>query len=355
MSPRRRAATRITLKQVAARLGVSAATVSNAFNRPDQLSARRRREILAAARALGYNGPDSRGRTLRTGLSRIIGVVLSDDLGYSFSDSVASEFLAGISQVFDAHDYRILLLTNATRTDRPFSSFNGVADGYLVYGSLPDNDQLTQIGEPQSQPVVTVDNLMPGRPSVGIDNRDAAFELARRALAGGARRPAVLALRLTLDAPAGSCERHRPLQHPNAMMLERLAGFDRALAEAGFEPAAVPLYNVDGNTFEAAAPVIEPLLDDDTPPDLLLCMSDRLALTALSLAEQRGIRVPQALQLTGFDGIAEGQRRPPYLTTVYYDSRAKGIRAARMVTGLDDDKEVVIPTWLIHGQTCPID
>ena len=50
-------------------------------------------------------------------------------------------------------------------------------------------------------------------------------------------------------------------------------------------------------------------LPDDERPDLLLCMSDRIALTALTLAEQRGLRIPEDLRLTGFDGIAEGQYR----------------------------------------------
>lgn len=342
---------RLTLKTVAQRLGVSTATVSNAFNRPDQLSTRRREEILAAARSLGYHGPDSRGRTLRTGSSRIIGVALSDNLGYSLSDSVASEFLAGISQVFDEYDYRILLMTGSRRTDRVFSPFNGVADGYLIYGSLPEHATPALLR--QQRPVVTVDIRLPGLPFIAIDHRLAAYELARRALSGGAERPVILALSLTLDAPVGRLSRSAHRHHPNQVALARLAGFDQALRESGHDPAGVALYNVDANTFEAAAPVIASLLATNGP-DLLLCMSDRLALTALSLAEQRGVAVPERLQLTGFDGIAEGQRRRPLLTTVYHDSRAKGVAAARTMIGLDAPGEIELPVRQIHGETCRI-
>ncbi|WP_438765758.1 LacI family DNA-binding transcriptional regulator [Kushneria sp. TE3] len=341
----------VTLRSVAEHLGVSTATVSNAFNRPDQLSSTRREEILAAARALGYEGPSSRGRTLRTGQTRIIAVMLSDGLGYSLGDSVAGGFLAGIAEVLDDLGYHLLLLTDAGRTDRQTPSLNGVADGYLVYGSIPEEGTLALLRH-QHQPLVTVDMRLPGLASVQIDHRAAALGIARHALAGGARRPAILALRMTLEAPGGPLERHSRWSQPNSVAIERLTGFDQALREAGHDPDRVALWNVDGNTFEAAAPVIEALLTESAP-DLLLCMSDRLALTALSLAEQRGIRVPEQLRLTGFDGIAEGQRRRPMLTTVHQDSHAKGVMAARMVVGECHERDVVQPVWIIHGDTCP--
>ncbi|WP_445620531.1 LacI family DNA-binding transcriptional regulator [Kushneria sp. Sum13] len=341
----------MTLKAVAAYLGVSTATVSNAFNRPDQLSAARREEILAAARALGYNGPSRQGRTLRTGRTGIIGVMLSDGLGYSLGDSVAGDLLAGIAEVLDARGYHMLLLTDAARTDRQNASLNGVADGYLVYGSMPEAGTMALLRH-QHQPLVTVDMRLPGLASIQIDHRDAALSIARHALAGGAKRPAILALRMTLEAPGGRLERRSRWSEPNSVAIERLAGFDQALMEAGHDPDQIPLWNVDGNTHVAAAPVIEALLADSAP-DLLLCMSDRLALTALSLAEQHGLAVPGQLRLTGFDGIAEGQHRRPMLTTVYQDSHAKGVMAARMVTGDCDQSEVVQPVWLIHGDTCP--
>ncbi|MFC0336916.1 LacI family DNA-binding transcriptional regulator [Kushneria avicenniae] len=348
MSRRRRPT---TLKSVAAYLGVSTATVSNAFNRPDQLSPSRREEILAAASALGYDGPSNRGRTLRTGRTNIIGVMLSDGLGYSLDDSVASRFLAGIAEVLDASGHHLLLLTGAGRTDRQGPTLNGVADGYLIYGSIPEEGTLALLRH-QHQPLVTVDIRLPGLSSVQINHRAAALTIARHALAGGAKRPAVVALRMTLDAPGGRLARQGHWSQPNAVAIERLAGFDQALFEAGFNTADIPLYNVDGNTFEAAAPVIETLLDE-TSSDLLLCMSDRLALTALSLAEQRGISVPDQLWLTGFDGIAEGQRRRPMLTTIHQDSHAKGVTAARMVIGECLEHDVEQPVWLIYGDTCP--
>ncbi|WP_027482021.1 LacI family DNA-binding transcriptional regulator, partial [Deinococcus pimensis] len=62
-------ARRATLKDVAREVGVSPATVSNAYNRPDQLSPALRERILETARELGYSGPDPLARGLRRGRS----------------------------------------------------------------------------------------------------------------------------------------------------------------------------------------------------------------------------------------------------------------------------------------------
>ena len=82
-------------------------------------------------------------------------------------------------------------------------------------------------------------------------------------------------------------------------------------------------------------------------------MSDRIALTALTLAEQRGIRVPEELRITGFDGIAEGQYRAPRLTTVRQDSVGKGRVAAQMILGRIPLAQQLLQTELLLGDTCP--
>lgn len=101
--------------------------------------------------------------------------------------------------------------------------------------------------------------------------------------------------------------------------------------------------------------MIAPILDLPTNarPDLLFCMSDRIALTALTLAESRGLRIPEALRITGFDGIAEGQYRAPRLTTVRQDSVEKGRMAARMILGLTPPASSLLTTELLIGESCP--
>ena len=98
------------------RWGVSPSTVSNAYNKPDQLSAALRERILATAQELGYAGPDASARALRSGKAGAIGVLFTDKLAYAFSDPYAVGFLAGLAEV--AEEFRTsLLLMPLSSTD----------------------------------------------------------------------------------------------------------------------------------------------------------------------------------------------------------------------------------------------
>ncbi len=79
---------KLNLKTVASYLGVSVATVSNAYNRPDQLSLNYAERILQQCTELGYDSPNAAARSLRTGRSGIVAILLSDTLEYSVSDPV---------------------------------------------------------------------------------------------------------------------------------------------------------------------------------------------------------------------------------------------------------------------------
>src|SRR5690606_15894864 len=93
---------RVTIKDVAAALGVAQSTVSNAYNRPDQLSAELRERVLATAEAMGYQGPDPAARSLRRGVSNVIGVVYPSELSYAFTDPAAALFIEGIAREAEA-------------------------------------------------------------------------------------------------------------------------------------------------------------------------------------------------------------------------------------------------------------
>ena len=88
-----------TLASLAAELGVSRTTVSNAYNRPDQLSAELRRRVLDTARRPGYPGPDPVARGLRRGRTGVVGLVYDEPLSYMFTDPAAVAFLGGLTAV----------------------------------------------------------------------------------------------------------------------------------------------------------------------------------------------------------------------------------------------------------------
>src|SRR5690606_41267464 len=86
-----------TVASLAAELGVSRTTVSNAYSRPDQLSPELRRRVLETARKLGYPGPDPVARSLRTRKAGAVGLLLTEALSYAFRDPAALGVLEGLA------------------------------------------------------------------------------------------------------------------------------------------------------------------------------------------------------------------------------------------------------------------
>ena len=145
-------AERPTLDTVAKAAGVSRMTVSNAYNRPDQLSAATRERVLQVAAELGYGGPDPAGRTLRRGRSGTIGVVLSDHLSRAFSDPGMVANLHGLATALGEARLALLLLP-VTDTATSSSSATRSSTGSCSWGwppAHPSSTWCSAAGSPSS-------------------------------------------------------------------------------------------------------------------------------------------------------------------------------------------------------------
>ena len=166
MKPSLRA--RGTLKDVAKVVGVSHTTVSNAFNRPDQLSTKLRESVLAAARSISYSGPNPAARMLRIGFAKTIAVVWTDPMAQAFEDLAAVSFLSGVAE---ARAERSLNLLHLQGGESSFQSVQTAAMGLIIY-SMPNNNQTLQMVSDRALPTVVVDQpMIPKIPFIGIDNR----------------------------------------------------------------------------------------------------------------------------------------------------------------------------------------
>ena len=143
-TPRRRA----TLASLAAELKVSRTTISNAYNRPDQLSADLRERVLATAKRLGYAGPDPVARSLRTRKAGAVGLVMTEPLNYSFSDPAALDFVAGLAESCEEAGQGLLLVAvgpNRSVSDGSAAVLAAGVDGFVVY-SASDDDPYLAVG-----------------------------------------------------------------------------------------------------------------------------------------------------------------------------------------------------------------
>src|SRR3954465_11052376 len=104
------ASRRPRLRDVAERAGVSLGTASNAFNRPQLLSAALRERVEAAAGELDYRGPDPAARRLRTGRAGAVGGVFTMDLVFAFADPAATTFLRGVAEGVEGAGAGLLII-----------------------------------------------------------------------------------------------------------------------------------------------------------------------------------------------------------------------------------------------------
>src|SRR3954451_13340282 len=165
--------TRPTLATLADALGVSRMTVSNAFNRPDQLSPELRSKVLAKAQELGYSGPNPVARTLSRGRTGCIGVVLDAPLTLAFSDPAAVQMLHGVASVCEERELALSLVPRIPGRDAALVQ-SALVDGFVVYCIGDDDPRLDAIAE-RRLPYALIDNS-PGSAErqVNIDHRGAA-------------------------------------------------------------------------------------------------------------------------------------------------------------------------------------
>ncbi len=342
---------KLTLKDVAAILSVSTATVSNAFNRPSQLSRKLREHILGRCQEIGYPGPNAAARSLRTGKTGIIGVMLSNYLSYSFSDAVAHEFLTGLAEVFEERQYNLLVMPSRDNVEMT-SGYESFVDGFIVYGP-PQPQKLNQlVGQHKS--IITVDFEIEGYLSVNVDNFKGAATCAKHALNKLDKNDEVAVLGLRINDRNRVCQAEDGgLFDEATITIQRLRGFQAAAKKANKTIKQKMIWHIPDNTHKLGYQAAKEVLCGPIRPKLLLCMSDRIALGALQAARHLGLRVPEDVEVTGFDDIPESQTQHPTLTTVHQQSRVKGRIAAEIFLGMREEKSVILPTELVIRESCP--
>ena len=333
-----------TLKSIANELGVSNATVSNAFNRPDQLSEKKRVEILEACAKLGYYGPNKAAQSLRKGKFNIVALVLPDSVEYMVSDPVASQFVTGVSSVLEKEQINILLFSGSSDNLNNVIDF---VDGFICYGQPRQNRLIEQLKYSKKK-VVTVDFNIERKAAVSVNNEKAAYEVAKLALSKPNEQVAIMGLRL-LDTRLTCRVYDQPdIDVTSSISHQRLSGYLKAIEEQGAELLPDRTWNIPESNAHFAQIAAREALSSSPKPSVMLCMSDLIALTVVREAQEQGIKIPEQLKVVGFDGIEEALRNVPAITTVHQNSARKGKLAAEMFLS-DASHGAVIDYEIVTG------
>jgi DNA-binding LacI/PurR family transcriptional regulator len=290
-----------TLEQVAKVAGVSRATVSRVVNGSPRVSGDVRRSVQTAIDHLGYV-PNRSARSLVTGRSDSIAVVITEPAGRLFTDPFFPRLIRGVSAALSVKDIQLVLLMPDSPADEPRTArylTAGHVDGVLL-GSLHGDDPLPGQLAASGVPVVLV-----GRPPrdadvsyVDVDNREGARRATHHLIGQGRRQVA------TIAGPADMVAGH-----------DRLAGYRDALADAGI-PFDESLAVSADFTHDGGVAAMERLLAVRPELDAVFCASDLMAAGALTTLIAAGRRVPDDVAVVGFDDSPIAATSRPPLTSV---------------------------------------
>lgn len=327
----------MSIQSVAAKAGVSVATVSRAFNFPDKVTPATRELVERVARELHYV-PNASARTLRTQRSRALGVVLPTLLNPTFA-----ECLQGIARAAIAGGYAIIPVTTGYRLDEEERAVHlllaGNVDGLILVVSNPSTSAALARLRTGGTPYVLAYNRHPDHPCVTVDGEAAVADAVSRLVLLGHRRIAMVSG--TLAASDRAQQRYR--------------GYQKGMADAGLN--APPLIEVP--FVESAVDMLAQLLQARSRPTALVCSNDLLAIRSIRAAHLSDLAVPDDLSVVGFDGIALGEDLTPALTTVAQPNSDIGRRSVELLiqamadgTALQPEATLLLPCFFRDGESC---
>ena len=327
----------MSIQRVAREAGVSVATVSRAFNRPESVREETRRRVASAAGRVDYR-PNASARTLRTRKSRVLGVVLPTLL-----NPVFAECLQGIAEAAAAAGYSIVPMTTEYRLDgelRAADALRGAGvDGVVLVVADPATSLTLRRLKADGLRYVLAYNRHPRHPCVSVDSVEALVDAVVRLAALGHRRIAMV------SGERGASDRAE----------QRHQGFLQGMAAAGLKP--LPLVEVP--FIEAAVEQIAAALRPARRASALVCSNDLLAIRAVRAAHLCGLDVPRDLSVLGFDGIALGEDLTPALTTITQPNHEIGRRSVELLLDaiaggrpLAARHSLVLPHGFRIGESC---
>ena len=302
-----------TMADVAARAGVSAATVSRALSGdPKQVSASALQRIIDAAEELEYI-PNNLARNMRAGTARILGLVISD-IGNPFFTAVAR----GAEDVAQRHGYSLVLSSTDENPEREASSLGVMAAeraAGVIIATTNENGTALRRARDTGMAIVAIDRHIVDLPtdSVVVDNESAAHDAVTHLVRLAHRRVAIVGGPIDADTAR-----------------ERRRGYERALREAGI--AIDPELCCRGDFREMAAlAMTRELLDLPDPPTAIFAVNNLTTIGVLGAVRERGLAVPGDISIVGFDDIPTSELLDPPLTVVQQPTYQVGAQAAKLL------------------------
>lgn len=330
----------IDIKALAAKAGVSVATVSRALNRPEMVQPATREKILALVKELGY-APNPLAQGLSTGKTNLIALVVP-----TLNNSYFGQLADGCQRYLIQAGYNLVIFSSQEYEQRELTVLSSMEqrrfDGLLLSGSGFFPNEYRSILDLVKIPVVLIEHLpeVTDISSVYIDDAAGTAMAIRHLLNQGHSQIGVIAGNQKILTTTRRLQAVKATLRQNRLPLANLK-----IAYGEFD------------SLESGAGAMQKLLKGPSAPTAVFAFNDVLAIGALKAALQAGLRVPQDLAVIGFDDIPMAAYCTPALSTIHSPSLDLGQQAARLLLERINNEaapltKMLLPIELVIRETC---
>ncbi|CCO07915.1 LacI family DNA-binding transcriptional regulator [Desulforamulus hydrothermalis] len=301
-----------TIKDVAKLAGVSVSTVSRVLNASGYVDKTTEERVMAAIKQLHYK-PSQIARGLVSKKTKTFGLILPD-----ITNPFFPELARGVEDEAQRHGYNIMLCNSDWDIEKEKMYLSLLqakcVDGIILVGSRLREEYLAKLLGTLKVPMVLLDRSSGmGIHSISANNNLGGYLATKHLVDQGYR---------TIAHISG------PQQSPSGQ--QRLAGYKNALAEGNI-PYDEVLVTEGDYRISGGAAAMRRLLRLSSPPDAVFCANDLMAIGALEVLQETGVKVPDEIALVGYDGIHLSKYVFPKLTTIIQPTYHMGTQAVQII------------------------
>ncbi|WP_438349798.1 LacI family DNA-binding transcriptional regulator [Paenibacillus sp. FA6] len=319
-----------TIKDVAKNANVSVATVSRVLHNLSGYSNKTKLKVLQAVEDLGYH-PNAIARGLINKRTQTIGVLFPD-----VSSNFSSEILHGIEEIAHEKGFSVIVCNTAVDGKRTMKYLQVLrekqVDG-VVFTSEVLKDEYYQALKEMGVPVVLVNTQSHKHmiPYVKVDDRQAAYQATDHLIQNGHREIAMIG-GTPWDPVAG---------------IPRLEGYRQALEDNNIQFSESRVAYGDFH-LESGREAMEKLLTEALPFTAIFAASDEMAIGAMGVALEKGLKIPDDLSIIGYDDLRLSRMIFPPLTTIHQPLAQMGRLASEKLIALIENTEEVSSSIVSH-------
>jgi LacI family transcriptional regulator len=322
---------------------VSRTTVSFVLNNVPgvKIKEETRQRVLEAARELNYY-PTAAARSLASGKTHRIGLVLGEGQKRLSADAFLPTFLQGVTASVHRRGYLLVLqMSEDVPSHEAYARLirEQQVDGLILSGPRSDDPLLSELAGDQF-PLILHGRLRDCRlPCVDVDNKAGAYTAVTHLIGLGHKRIGFVS--------------NAPLSYAGAQ--DRFAGYRQALTEHDL-PLQDSLVRTATFLPETAEAAVQELLELPERPTAVFAASDVVAIGVMSAIQAAGLSIPHDMAVVGFDDIFLAAHTHPALTTIHVPAYGLGWTAAEvlisLIEGDEEGSAVTLETELVIRDSC---